>query len=193
MKTIGRTRGRRRQPLTGIRHPCCSLVEAMLRTFHLPFDREARPLLRHATDDADDQRRHRLFNQQSRFGAIIDPIADKALLLTAIITLSIVDWGPDGWRLPLWFTALVVFRDCVILGGIGYLHFTHHEIKIAPHWSGKICTVTQMIAIGWVMLKIIPVTPLYPALLAAVFTLWSGIAYFRTGLKILAESGHARP
>ena len=63
----------------------------------------------------------RRFNQCSKFGAFIDPIADKALLLTGVITLSLVDWGSPGWRLPLWFAAIVVLRDCIILGGIRIL------------------------------------------------------------------------
>ena len=60
----------------------------------------------------------RRFNQRSKFGAFIDPIADKTLLLTGIITLSMIDWGSQGWRIPLWFAALVIVRDCMILGGI---------------------------------------------------------------------------
>ena len=42
----------------------------------------------------------RRFNQRSKFGAFIDPIADKSLLLTGVVTLSLVDWGSPGWRLP---------------------------------------------------------------------------------------------
>jgi CDP-diacylglycerol--glycerol-3-phosphate 3-phosphatidyltransferase len=134
----------------------------------------------------------RRFNQRSEFGALIDPIADKALLLTAIITLSAVDWGPDGWRIPLWFMALVIVRECVILGGIAILHFINHRVPIRPHWSGKICTVTQMVALGWVMLKVVPFSPVYPCLVAGVFTVWSAVDYFREGLRQLHASGKAR-
>ncbi len=135
----------------------------------------------------------RRFNQRSRFGAIIDPIADKLLLLTGIITLSIVDWGPDGWKIPLWFTALVVARDGVIIGGTALLHFVIDEVRVRPQWSGKVCTVTQMIALGWVMLKWVPFSPIYPCAVAAVFTVWSGIAYFRDGIAQLHASPHAQP
>ena len=133
----------------------------------------------------------RRFNQRSHFGAIIDPIADKSLLLTAIITLTAVDWGPDNWHLPLWFTALVIVRDCIILGGINVLHFTGHRVHIAPQWSGKVCTVAQMVAIGWIMLKMVPFSPIYPCILAAACTVWSGVDYVRQGLHIMHESGHA--
>jgi CDP-diacylglycerol--glycerol-3-phosphate 3-phosphatidyltransferase len=132
----------------------------------------------------------RRFNQRSKFGAIIDPIADKSLLLTAFITLTVVDWGPDGWRLPVWFTALVIVRECIILGGINVLHFTGHQVAIAPQWSGKICTVAQMFTLGWIMLKVVPFSPLIPCVFAALCTVWSGVDYVRQGLRILHQSPH---
>lgn len=127
----------------------------------------------------------RHFNQISKFGAFIDPIADKALLLTGVITLSLVNWGEDDWGLPLWFAAIVILRDCIILGGIKILWKNHREVKFAPHWSGKICTASQMFAIGWVMLKVVNLSPVYPCLIATVFTVWSMLAYLRQGWRIL--------
>ncbi|MEN9975590.1 MAG: putative CDP-diacylglycerol--glycerol-3-phosphate 3-phosphatidyl-transferase 2 [Verrucomicrobiota bacterium] len=127
----------------------------------------------------------RYFNQRSKFGAFIDPIADKSLLLTGVLTLTLVDWDKDGWRLPLWFAAIVVLRDVIILGGINVLYFKHRPVLIAPHWSGKICTASQMLALVWVMLKITPITPFWPCLLSAVFIAWSTVAYIRQGLRIL--------
>ena len=127
----------------------------------------------------------RRFNQKSKFGAFIDPIADKSLLLTGVITLSLVDWGSDGWRLPLWFAVIVVLRDCIILGGIRILWKNHRKVEIVPHWTGKVCTVTQMFALGWVMLKVVPLSPVWPCLVAGFFTLWSTVAYIRQGIVIL--------
>lgn len=127
----------------------------------------------------------RHFNQISKFGAFIDPIADKALLLTGVITLSLVDWGENDWGLPLWFAAIVILRDCIILGGIKILWKNHRDVKFAPHWSGKICTASQMFAIGWVMLKVVNLSPVYPCLIATVFTVWSMLAYLRQGWRIL--------
>ena len=129
----------------------------------------------------------RRFNQCSKFGAFIDPIADKALLLTGVITLSLVDWGAPGWRLPLWFAALVILRDCIILGGIRILWDHHRKVKFAPHWTGKVCTVTQMFAIGWVMLRVTDISPVYPCIVAGMFTVWSSIAYIRQGQRILRD------
>ncbi len=127
----------------------------------------------------------RRFNQCSKFGAYIDPIADKALLLTGVITLSQIDWGAPGWRLPWWFAAIVVLRDSIILGGIKILYLKHREVKIIPHWTGKACTVSQMFAIGWVMLRVVSISPIYPCALAVFFTLWSSVTYIRQGQQIL--------
>lgn len=127
----------------------------------------------------------RRFNQCSKFGTYIDPIADKALLLSGVITLSLVDWGAPGWRLPLWFAAIVVLRDCIILGGIKILYVNRCEVKIVPHWTGKVTTVTQMFAIGWVMLRITDISPVYPCLVAGFFTIASSVAYIHQGQRIL--------
>src|SRR5881394_456691 len=62
----------------------------------------------------------RRYNQRSRLGVILDPIADKGLLLSGIITLSITNWSqsdPDYGKFPVWFPVLVITRDAVILVG----------------------------------------------------------------------------
>lgn len=134
----------------------------------------------------------RRFNQKSDFGAFIDPIADKGLMLTGVVMAGLFDWGDAGWRLPLWYVALVFLREAVILGGICVLWSKHRHVKMDPHWTSKLCTVLQMFALGWVMLRV----PLFPPALAcipaALLTLWSGIEYFRQGQRILrsAERAH---
>lgn len=129
----------------------------------------------------------RRFNQMSEFGAFIDPIADKVLLLTGVLTLSVVDWGADGWRLPMWFAVIVFARDTIILCGVRFLRYRKRRFEIHPHWSGKVCTVTQMFALGWVMLKVVPLPPAWPCAVAAVFTIWSTVTYVRQGLAILKQ------
>jgi len=126
----------------------------------------------------------RRYNQRSKFGAFMDPFADKTLLLTGIVFLTFVPWG-EGWSIPIWFTALMIARDIIIIGGIWILHYFNSQVPIRPHWTGKVCTVTQMVLLGWVMLKIIPLDIIYPTIAAAIFTVWSGIEYFREGLRQL--------
>ncbi|MGC6582138.1 MAG: CDP-alcohol phosphatidyltransferase family protein [Akkermansiaceae bacterium] len=128
----------------------------------------------------------RNFHQKSLMGSILDPLTDKALLLSGLITMTLVDWGQD-WHLPMWFLVLVIIRDTEIIVGIWILYFINRRVPINPHWTGKVCTVTQMIALGWVMLKLFNIPTVIPTIIAAVFTVWSGIAYFQEGLRQLRE------
>ena len=130
-----------------------------------------------ATDGVDGYIARR-FNQKSKFGAFIDPLADKFLLITAILFLSFFPWGDNDWRIPPWFAALVIVRDILIGIGILLVKRSAREVHYSPHWTGKVCTVTQMFAIGWVMLKVGNLPPVYPCLVAAVFTLWSAFNYY---------------
>ena len=126
----------------------------------------------------------RTFNQKSLTGAILDPLADKALLMTGLVTATFVNWGVD-WHLPIWFIILVIARDLEIIVGIWVLYFINRRVPIAPHWTGKICTVTQMIAMGWIMLKLTAIPLIFPTIVAAIFTLWSGYAYYMMGYRQL--------
>ena len=81
----------------------------------------------------------------------------------------------------------MIARDIIIIVGIWILHYFNSHVPIKPHWSGKVCTFTQMLLLGWVMLKVIPFSPIYPTILATIFTIWSGIEYFRQGLHMLNE------
>ena len=132
----------------------------------------------------------RHYNQRSKLGAILDPIADKGLLLAGLLTLTFSDWG---YRLPLWFPVLVIARDVVVVAGSLGLHYLNGEVHVRPRWSGKIATFFQMIAIVWVMFQFTFVSPQVPVILAGVFTLISWIGYVLDGIRQLHHSEHAHP
>jgi len=136
----------------------------------------------------------RRYKQRSTLGAILDPIADKGLLLSAIITLSISNWSdidPDYGRFPAWFPVLVITRDAVILVGAGVLHLLNGKVRVKPSWTGKVATVLQMAAIAWVMLQLHFLPLLYVVIAAGVFTFISGIIYVMDGVRQLQAEGHA--
>jgi len=136
----------------------------------------------------------RRYKQRSTLGAILDPIADKGLLLSAIITLSISNWSdidPDYGRFPAWFPVLVITRDAVILVGAGVLHLLNGKVHVKPRWTGKVATVLQMAAIAWVMLQLHFLPLLYVVIAAGVFTFISGIVYVMDGVRQLQAEGHA--
>ncbi|MES2571063.1 MAG: CDP-alcohol phosphatidyltransferase family protein, partial [Verrucomicrobiota bacterium] len=56
----------------------------------------------------------RRYNQRSRLGEILDPIADKGLLLAGILTLSFGNWR---YEFPIWFPVLVIARDIIVVAG----------------------------------------------------------------------------
>src|SRR5207253_4286862 len=136
----------------------------------------------------------RHYHQRSTLGAYLDPIADKGLLLSGIITLSISNWSeadPDYGRFPAWFPVLVISRDAVILVGAIILYLLNGKVHVKPNWTGKVATVLQMIAIGWVMLQLHFLPLLYVVIAAGVFTFISGIVYVTDGVRQLQVEGHA--
>jgi CDP-diacylglycerol--glycerol-3-phosphate 3-phosphatidyltransferase len=136
----------------------------------------------------------RRYNQRSALGVILDPIADKGLLLSGIITLSITNWSeidPDYGKFPLWFPVLVITRDVVILVGTAVLHLLIGKVRVRPSWTGKVATVLQMAAIAWVMLQL-KIPPLFYIVVAAgLFTFVSGLIYVMEGVRQLQAEGHA--
>ena len=135
----------------------------------------------------------RRYNQRSSLGVILDPIADKGLLLSGIITLSISNWSkvdPEYGRFPVWFPVLVISRDAVILVGTAVLYFLVGHVKVKPNWTGKVATVLQMIAIAWVMLQLQWVPLIWVVAAAGLFTLISGIVYVLEGVRQLQAEGH---
>ncbi len=134
------------------------------------------------------------YNQRSALGVILDPIADKGLLLSGIITLSISNWSqadPNYGRFPLWFPVLVITRDVVILVGSVLLHLLNGKVQVRPSWTGKVATVLQMAAIAWVMLQLTFLPLLYIVVAAALFTFISGVIYVADGVRQLQVEGHA--
>ena len=135
-----------------------------------------------AVSDAFDGWVARRFNQTSRLGAVLDPLADKGLLLSAIITLSVSPWN---YALPLWFPVLVIARDVVILTGCVVVRFVTDDLEVRPSWTGKVATALQMVAVAWVMLQI-PHNEV-SVWAAGVFTLVSGIDYVVRGIGQFAH------
>ena len=98
----------------------------------------------------------RRYNQRSRLGVVLDPIADKGLLLAAIITLSFSNWT---YEFPLWFPVLVIARDAVILTGTALLHYLVGQVQVKPSWMGKTATALQMVAISMVLAAVESLPP----------------------------------
>jgi len=105
-----------------------------------------------AASDALDGYIARRYNQRSELGAILDPLADKLLLVSAIVLLSRHD-KPGLNRIPFWFAMTVIGRDVILLLGLIIIHYTCGVVKVKPHWIGKVATVLQMTVVLWILLK----------------------------------------
>lgn len=87
----------------------------------------------------------RNFNQVSFLGACLDPIADKLLLLSCLITLTFME------LFPAWFLIIALLREVIILGGVAYVFITGSGVTIAPTLLGKLTTVYEMCFLGLVI------------------------------------------
>ncbi len=127
--------------------------------------------------DVLDGRIARKRNQISNFGIILDPIADKAFIATALIGLSVLG------KIPWWVTILILLREV----GVTILRFAviKREV-ISANRGGKIKSLLQNFSVGFYILPL----PEYLFLprdillgLAVALTLWTGFEYFRSALK----------
>jgi cardiolipin synthase (CMP-forming) len=87
------------------------------------------------------------FNRRTRLGAMLDPIADKTLLVSVFVTL--------GWAgaLPKWTVILVVFRDVMIVGGFLLIHTTAAPKRFDPLFISKLNTLLQIALVGFVLAR----------------------------------------
>lgn len=94
-----------------------------------------------AVSDAFDGFLARRFNWRSRLGAIADPLADKALLITAYLMLTLTG------VFPVWLFALVLGRDLlIVIGGLAY-HYGVGRFEMQPSLLGKLNTLVQILVV----------------------------------------------
>jgi len=133
----------------------------------------------------------RHFNQWSELGTILDPLADKLLLVSGVVLLSF-DHAPLLGQFPVWLTGTIIGRDLVILIGMIVIQMTVGKVTARPHVIGKIATVLQMISVLWLLLKwdaaLGPKWILLLTMAAAISTGVSGFIYVWDGIRQLSAS-----
>ena len=140
-----------------------------------------------AVSDAIDGYIARRYNQRSVLGAVLDPLADKLLLVSGIVLLSL-DNGDFLPRIPLWLTVTILSRDLMLLIGLALLHYLGSKIVVRPVFIGKMATVFQMTCVLWGLLKWPENWLLIWSIPAAVCTAASGIVYIISGVALLNAS-----
>jgi CDP-diacylglycerol--glycerol-3-phosphate 3-phosphatidyltransferase len=130
----------------------------------------------------------RRYNQISELGKILDPLADKLLLVSGVVALSF-DNAPYFRQIPLWLTGTIIGRDVLIGIGAVVIHFVVGKVTVRPRITGKCATVLQMIVVIWILLKWDFGTGghlyFWFMVAAAVCTGVSGLLYVYDGIKQL--------
>lgn len=132
----------------------------------------------------------RRLNQRSRLGAILDPAADKTMLVCGYLFYTLRD--TLAFRIPGWLTFVVFIRDILIVMFV-YLLYTRVRVKrFPPSWAGKTSTVLQAVTLA----TTIAVNAFAPGLtrflellfrIALLITLYSSWDYLRRGERLLYE------
>ena len=125
------------------------------------------------------------FGLASRFGAWLDPAADKLLMLASFVTLTIVG------AVPLWLTILVIGRDIAIVLGVLLARALEAPLHVASLLVGKMSTVVQVLYIAMVLFLMTmnwkrPIVELAGEIAVAVLTLSTFIAYGHVWLQAVA-------
>jgi cardiolipin synthase len=125
----------------------------------------------------------RLTDSGSSLGAMLDPLADKLLLLTSFVVLGVTG------AIPLWLVVLLVSRDLIVVLGWVALYLVHQEsMTVAPSRLGKVTTFLQLFTVGFVLMSLArPALPLemvnaVSQLVTALATGASGVQYVYRGL-----------
>ena len=107
------------------------------------------------------------YGWQSRLGGILDPLADKTLLVSSFLVL-----GSLG-LIPIWLVLAAVFRDLVIVAGALLYHFQVAEVEAAPTLASKLNTLLQILLVVLVIMDAGPL-PLPDALISGL--IWGCLA-----------------
>jgi len=128
----------------------------------------------------------RVLHQQTVLGAYLDPIADKALIISCFVTLSVKKF------IPGWLSVIVISRDCIIILGVSVLTMLSIPFRIKPVLLSKLTTLIQIVTVLAVLVRrcwsgniqrAIALDTLF--LLTAVMTVVTGLYYMSVGVKYI--------
>ncbi len=91
----------------------------------------------------------------TRLGSVLDPLADKLLLLSSFVMLTIAG------ALPFWLLIIAAFRDLVIVTGVIILTILYDHFEMKPIWSSKINTFLQIVLVIAVLIEKAGILSLY--------------------------------
>lgn len=125
----------------------------------------------------------RISRTKTQLGTILDPFADKMLLVSAVVLLSIPI--PGIRHLPIWVLVAFISRDLILIFGAIIIYIQNHALIIRPNILGKITTFSQMLTVVWILFCL-PLPNLVWRV-AGLLTILSGFMYVYNGSKQLSK------
>jgi len=128
----------------------------------------------------------RALKQKTKLGTMLDPMADKLLLISAYICLSLAPTIPAHLRLPPYVPIIVISRDVIIVLGSVTVYFITGDLKVSPSIAGKITTFFQMLTIVSILIHFRYSFVIWN--IAVMLTVISGIDYVIKGSRLFGEN-----
>lgn len=123
----------------------------------------------------------RVMGAKTYLGAFLDPMADKVMLVSSYIVLSL------NRIIPYWVTSVVIIRDLIISIGFLVLYKLSYKTKPAPSFLSKITTLSQMCAVLYVLWPSDRAYSMPVFYSTAALTVLSGCQYAVRGIKVLLK------
>jgi len=132
----------------------------------------------------------RVRREITSLGTILDPLADKAVLLSALILLSLprsaAAFQP---HLPVWFVLVAISRDGILVTGAAIIQSIMGGVTVRPRITGKIATFFQGTVVVWSLIGLPAGSPFFWLVCsAAFFTLVSAVQYIFDGIRQLEKA-----
>ena len=132
----------------------------------------------------------RRYSWQSELGSLLDPLADKFMMVAAFMSLALRE------QIPLWLLVMVMLRDLIIVAGVLVYHLKTRSIQMYPTLVGKVNTLLQVLLIVIVLFNggVYPVPDMMMSMVILallISTVLSCIGYVFLGIEKVNEDNHA--
>ncbi|MBF0532777.1 MAG: CDP-alcohol phosphatidyltransferase family protein [Candidatus Omnitrophica bacterium] len=129
----------------------------------------------------------RHFQQHSKAGAVLDPLADKILLMSAFVCLYAMGNAFTGFHFPIWFIVILISRDVILMVGTVVEYVIRGDLDIVPSGWGKSTAFLESLCIVGFLLQLPLSRWLWPAVFVAACV--SLFQYVYRGMKLLPPYG----
>ena len=138
----------------------------------------------------------RRLNQRTRLGAVLDPLADKVLIISSVVLLAQPQIAPVGMAIDNWVVVAVVAKDLWVIFGFIVVYLVTDRFRVRPVYAGKLATVGQLAMVISVLIgpDLNKVNPSMGTILAkvmeyivAAMSVAAAISYTRLGLSFVHE------